>query len=138
MRQITNRRKKIEHEKIHEEEEQKRIAREAKEVDFDFTEEEFVKGLRKLVVTCYNFDTNRQQWSTGPSKAFQGSILTPSEFREMVKRVFNLKLSPGELGALVTYFDPSLSGIVNCNTFIQMFIRFRVQTEGFKVCRVSE
>jgi len=100
------------------------------EVDFGFSEEEFDSALSKLIHLCYNFD----QRQVGPAglMAFEAKALNPAEFREMLKRTFNVKVSPRELGALVTYFDVSLKKVVNCSFFLNSLVQIRVRCEEFK------
>ena len=121
--------------------EKKRKKREAKEeeaaklawleVDFTFTEEDFDSALSKLIHMCYNFDPRQ----VGPAGlvAFDAKSLNPAEFREMLKRTFNVKLTPRELGAMVTYFDISLKKVVTCSFFLNSMTQIRVRCEEFKV-----
>lgn len=121
--------------------EKKRKKREAKEeqaaklawqeVDFAFAEEDFDSALSKLIHMCYNFDPRQ----VGPAGlvAFEGKFLNPAEFREMLKRTFNVKLTPRELGAMVTYCDISLKKVVTCSFFLNSMTQIRVRCEEFKV-----
>lgn len=110
--------------------EEKKLLRAIREVDYGFTEVEFDIALRKLIFMCHQFDYRQ----LGPAgwRAFQGATLTPSEFRETLKRTFNVKVTPQELGALVTYFDSSLQGSINCSHFLNNFVQLRVRCENFK------
>ena len=49
-----------------------------------------------------------------------------------MNRTFNLKVNPRELGALVTYFDVQMKGVVNCNSFMNTFVKIRVYCEPLK------
>jgi Ca2+-binding EF-hand superfamily protein len=111
------------------EEEKAKIA--WQEVDFGFSEEEFDAALSKLIHMCYSFDSRQ----VGPAGlvAFEAKSLNPAEFREMLKRTFNVKLSPRELGAMVTYFDISQQKVVNCSFFLNSLVQIRVRCEEFKV-----
>lgn len=104
-------------------EEDSRIA--WKEVDFNFGEEEFDSALTILVQMCYSFD-QRQLGPAGLS-AFESATLNPAEFREMLKRTFNVKVSSRELGALVTYFDTTMPAkrVVNCTMFLNSLVQVR-------------
>jgi hypothetical protein len=101
-----------------------------KECDFDFTENDFNGALFKFVLTCHSIDKR----SIGPAglTAFDSESLNPSEFREMLKRTFNLKVTSKELGALVNYFDISLKKVVHCTTFVNSFTQIRAYCEDFK------
>ncbi|CAE7718908.1 unnamed protein product, partial [Symbiodinium microadriaticum] len=99
-------------------------------VDFDFTEEDFDSALAKIVNMCHRFD--RRQLGPAGLKPFEASTVTPSEFREMMKRAFDLILTPAELGAMVTYWDPTMRGLVSCQAFLNSFTQMRVKCETFK------
>ena len=101
------------------------------EVDFDYSEEDFDSALDKLVMMCFHFDP-RQLGPAGLT-AFECSSMNPAEFREMLKRIFNMKLSSKELGALVTYFDTNLSKVVDCSFFLNCLVQMRLRCEAFKV-----
>lgn len=115
-------------------EEEERIkeneARAMAEVDFNFTEEQFDSALMIVIKMCYHFE-HRQLGPAG-LKAFEADMVTPSEFREMLKRSFNIILNSHQLGALVTYWDPTMIGMVSCRAFLNSFTQMRVRTESFK------
>jgi hypothetical protein len=102
------------------------------EVDFDFLEPDFDAALEMFVNLCFNFD--RRQLGPAGLAAFEVDSLNPSEFREMLKRTFNLKVTARELGALVTYFDTFSKKMVNCPAFLNSLVQIRVECEEFKVC----
>lgn len=122
-----------------EKDEQKEEAKEAEkvrkawsEVDFEFLETDFDSALDKFVHICHQFD--RRMLGPAGFAAFDAETLNPAEFRETMKRTFNLKVSARELGALVTYFDVSGKKVANCSAFLNAFVQVRVQCEEFKVC----
>jgi Ca2+-binding EF-hand superfamily protein len=123
-------RKKVKDKKLEEEKEKIQSLKAAKDVDYDFTESDFDGALNKLILTCCHFD--RRQLGPAGFGAFTSESLTPSEFREMAKRTFNMKLTTYELGALVTYFDLHMKGVVHCTTFLNSFVQIRVQLEVYK------
>lgn len=100
-------------------------------MDYEFTETDFDAALGKFLFMCHQFDFRQ----LGPAglRSFQGATLTPSEYRECMKRTFDMKLNPQELGALVTFLDPTMSGVVSCATFLNNFVQLRVKCEEFKV-----
>ena len=100
------------------------------EVDFDFAEGDFDSGLMKFLMMCHGFE-QRQLGPAGLS-GFQCAYLMPSEFREMFKRTFGVKVQPRELGALVRFFETSPKGVVNCTSFLNLFVQLRVRCEEFK------
>jgi hypothetical protein len=100
------------------------------DVDFEFSEADFDSALSKLLDMCHRFDVRQ----LGPAgfRAFQTDKLTPSEYREVLKRTFNLKVSAAELGALVTYFDAHFNRNVSCSAFLASFTQIRVALEAHK------
>ena len=109
---------------------EKETLRQLKEVDYEFTETTFDSSLQKLVAMCHSFDGR----TLGPAgwKAFDSASLNPSQFKEMMKRTFNVHLNPQELGAMVTYFDTEMTGSVSCVHFLNCFVQMRVRIESFK------
>ena len=114
-----------------EEREKQQLVKAMTEVNYEFTELDFDVALKKLVNMSRLFDT--RQLGAGGFNALTVDSLTPSEFKEMLRRTFNVKLTPPELGAMTTYFDPSVKGVVSCNTFINTFLKIRVRCDTFKV-----
>jgi Ca2+-binding EF-hand superfamily protein len=106
------------------------LERAMKEADFEFTEEDFDAALWKFISMCHDFDYRQ----LGPAgfKGFQGTSLTPGEFKEMARRTFNLKLNSREIGALSIYLNPAAPQTINCSTFVYTFVKLRVQCETFK------
>eukprot|EP01042_Synura_sphagnicola_P005088 gene5088-6478_t len=121
----------VKKERADREEEQRRLQENLKraqaQVNFDFTEEEFDSATSKLVETIRGFD--RRQLGPAGMRAFDMDALTPTEFKETLKKTFNLKLTPAELGALVTLFDPKACGLVSCPSFLNAFAHMKVKLE---------
>lgn len=77
-------------------------------ISHDFTEMDLQSALEKFTQAAIKYDKTR-----GASLiSFEGSHLSPLEFKKAIKRTFNLKLSPAELGAIVKYFDNDENGQV--------------------------
>ena len=130
----------VKKERADREEEQRRLQENLKraqaQVNFDFTEEEFDSATSKLVETIRGFD--RRQLGPAGMRAFDMDALTPTEFKETLKKTFNLKLTPAELGALVTLFDPKACGLVSCPSFLNAFAHMKVKLEqAFSVRRIG-
>jgi len=106
------------------EEEQEKKA--GMKVDYAFSEYDFDTALTKLMITAGNY--NARQVGFGGMKAFDGASLSPVFFKEQLKRTFDLKVSPKELGALIAFFDLNGDGDISCNEFLVQFFRW-----GFKV-----
>jgi len=99
-------------------------------VDFNFSEAEFDSALTKFITLCYRLD--RRHFGSQDMKAFEIDSLTSSEFRELMKRTFNFRVTPLELGALVKLFDLKENNHVSCNLFMQIFTSTRLKTQEFK------
>lgn len=83
-----------------------------------FTEEHKIRALSKLRQAAKNYDP-----VSGMSmKSFEVSTMAPHEFKEQLKRVFNLKLSAPEMGAVISIFDASSTGTVPCSDFAKTFL----------------
>ena len=54
--------------------------------------------------------------------AFDVKHMPPHVFKEQLKRVFNLKVTPGELGALMDLFDTKKTGLIPCPEFAKYFL----------------
>jgi len=97
---------------------------------------DFDDALMKFIKLCFNFEPRQ----LGPAgwMAFSCKSFTPPEFREIIKRTFDVRLNAKELGALVTYFqfnakaDDAKIKTVNCQFFLQCFVQGRTTTEAFK------
>ena len=118
--------------------EEKKAKEDAKEhkreafVNWDFTNEEFNSALDQLKVAAGNYD--RHHPSSVSLDGFQGASLSPGHFREMLKRTFGIKLTPGELGAAVKFFDSDGDGTVDSQEFLKHFFKLQ-RTERSTVRR---
>lgn len=101
-------------------------------VNWDFTNEEFNSALDQLKVAAGNYD--RTHPSSVSLEGFAGASLSPGNFREMLKRTFGIKLSPGELGAAVKFFDSDGDGSVDSREFLKHFFKLQ-RTERSTVRR---
>jgi hypothetical protein len=113
--------------KLEAEEKERRAMEEA---DFDFIEEEFDAALTKVIHLCMVADAR----TLGPAglKIFETATLTPKEFREALKRTFNVRVTGSELGALVTLFDTSISGVVSTHSFLSCLVLVRAKLGPYK------
>ena len=101
-------------------------------LDLDFTKEDFHSGLEKIRMAAAHYD--RLHPAAVGLDAFMGASLTAGQFREQMKRVFNVILTPKELAAIVKFFEHdngngngSNSGEISCPEFLQHFIRLQRQ-----------
>lgn len=56
-------------------------------------------------------------------EAFEQQSMPAHELKDQLKRVFFMKLSPQELGAIMKYFDSDESGSIDCAHFLKKFLR---------------
>ena len=72
-------------------------------VNFEFTDADYGTAMEKIDNIAKHHDVNDPR---SPSlKPFQGSKMTPSEFRQMIGVTFNIAFTDKELGALVATFE---------------------------------
>ncbi|CAM9317367.1 unnamed protein product, partial [Sphacelaria rigidula] len=95
--------------------------RAALKLSTDFDEEDKASALAKISTAAARYDKNHP--SCLGLDAFDGAIMPPHVFKEQLKRVFNIKLTPLELGALMQAFDKDGDGAVNCSEFLLTFFR---------------
>jgi len=77
--------------------------------------------MQKLILAAAKYDRNAA--GTVGLDAFSGSSMEPHVFKEQLRRVFNIKVTPGELGALMRHFDKDGDGDVNCSEFLVEFFK---------------
>jgi len=120
----------------------------ALKLSYNFTEAEFKSAIEKLTDAAWRYD--RTKYSSMGLEAFEAKTMPPHIFKvifansfsrlslllshslycmlcvrsqEQLKRVFNIPLSPPELGALMSYFDKEGVGYINCAEFLIQFFR---------------
>lgn len=91
------------------------------EVDFEFTSEDKESALKKLTSTARSFVNNNPGSTT--IKGFEAAYLKPLEFKEMLKRIFQLTFTSKELGSLVAMYDQDRLLQVNCGQFLFHFFK---------------
>ena len=108
-----------------EEERQRKIAEANKKlktfVDYNFSEGDESSAMEKLRTASEKYD------KTAPGAValdgFECEELSPLDFRELLKRVFNITFSPTELGFVIQKYDFKHTGNVHCKSFITEFLR---------------
>lgn len=95
--------------------------RNADKVTFDFTEAERKSAVDKITLAATLYD--RKHPAAVQLDAFDGAEMEPHVFKEQLKRVFNIKLTPGELGAMICHFDENRDGTINCAEFLKIFFK---------------
>lgn len=89
-------------------------------VDFNFSDEDERRVMEKLRSSSVKYD--KAAPGSVALDGFECDELSPLDFKELVRRVFNLPLSPTELGYLVQKYDVKKSGNIHCKTFLIEFL----------------
>lgn len=113
---------------------------------FEYTAEEKESALSKIKIA------SRKYMKSHPSAVgldgFDVKFVKPGEFRELLKRTFNLHTTRTELGALIRHFnadnpDPD-NLLVECGSFIIQFMRMgqdqrdEMRLKQLEECRAAE
>lgn len=72
-------------------------------VNYDFTEADKERAIQKLRTAARLYDKTTP--GAMSMKAFEVKEMAPHVFKEQLKRIFNLQVTPPEMGALMTVFD---------------------------------
>ena len=72
-------------------------------VDYDFSEADEARMHEKIAEAAKKYDKNHP--ASVSLEGFDVKYMKPGVFREMLKRTFNLHLTPKELGAAVRTYD---------------------------------
>eukprot|EP01038_Epipyxis_sp_PR26KG_P005573 gene5573-7697_t len=78
-------------------------------------------ALKKIRHTAAYFHPNA--FTIPIEKCFESESLTPTEFKEVLKNNFNIRLKPGELDAVVQMFDQDGDGNITSVEFTTTFYR---------------
>jgi hypothetical protein len=115
-------------EKLKEQEELRQAAIDSKyenAADYSYSDLQKKKAEGKLKIASKLFIKNHP--SSMGLDGFDVKFLMPIEFRELLKRTFNILVDKYELGALVRCFDTNDNGVVDCATFLIKFARMGKQ-----------
>jgi Ca2+-binding EF-hand superfamily protein len=104
-----------------EEEELEKEKKNELSVDFEFTDKVKFAAIAKMTEAAKKYDKNHP--ASVALDGFEGASLGPAMFREMLKRTFNLKLTPPELGALIAVFDKDGDGNIDTAEFLLTFFK---------------
>lgn len=72
-------------------------------VSFEFSEEDKERAIVKLRTAARLYDKTTP--GAMSMKAFEVKEMAPYVFKEQLKRIFNLQVTPAEMGALMAVFD---------------------------------
>ena len=78
-------------------------------VNFQFTEQDKERAIVKLRTAARLYDKTTP--GAMSMKAFEVKEMAPYVFKEQLKRIFNLQVTPPEMGALMAVFDGALQYI---------------------------
>jgi hypothetical protein len=101
-------------------------------VNFGFTEIDFDSALTKFVFKCHSFEI-RELGPFGWS-SFTADALSFLDFKNTLKKRFDLKFTSLELGAIVMYCYPQAKsrGKMSCRLFINVFLNTKLSMARFK------
>ena len=95
--------------RIRKEEEAKKVLTLASKVkheaEFEFSDADRTTAMEKLTIAAKKYDPNHP--SAQALHGFEVNAMQPAEFKELVRRTFNLKLTSPEVGAIFKIFDES-------------------------------
>lgn len=105
----------------------------------NFTEQDFDNAMEKVKAASAKFDKTHP---AAPSTAgFTGGAMKPGEFRELVRRTFNLWLKPAELASIVDRFSFDVeknSGKIDSKTFLIKFVKLGFEARAQAKATVME
>lgn len=94
-------------------------------VDYDFSEADEARSKEKLAQAALKYDQNSSSClSLG---GFDCAQLKLPLFRDLVRRTFNLVLTPKEMGALVRMYDKDGIGAIKSQPFLVSFLKMGVK-----------
>ena len=89
-----------------------------------WTPEEEKSAIRKISKIAFTYDADVGRWLGGGIQGFMDcGEMNPQQFREQLSRNFELRLTPGEVSALMSVFDIDGNGAVDCSEFLFTFFR---------------
>ena len=98
-------------------------------VDQKFSEKHKQSAILKLQEAAFKYDS---QGSVNIS-AFYAKYLSAAVFREMLKRVFNLRISDEELAALISIYEhEEKENHIDCRVFMNDFTKLGFEARGTK------
>lgn len=89
-------------------------------------------GISKLVEASVRYHPDKDHVL---KQGFAGEGLTPPELRDMLRRLFHIRLTEQELSAVFAHFVPDGGMELDGNTFVIHYIQVRTAVLYFIVCR---
>lgn len=90
-------------------------------ISFDYTPADVKQALEVVTEAAFRYD--RAMPGTMQLEAFECEYLPPAVFKEQLRRVFHISLTPSQFGAFLktsTFFS---DGVINCAAFVVYFLR---------------
>ena len=95
------------------------------QISYNYHSDEKDAIMQKLRIAAKKYDKNSS--SCLSLDGFDQQFMDASTFREMLKRTFGIPdISPGQLGALMHYYDTKGSGTVNSKDFLVAFLQMGI------------
>ena len=92
-------------------------------VDFKYSQKEFESAMLKLRSAAAK--CSRDKTVTKTLGGLEGQNISPNDFRIVMKRNFNIDLSPKELGAITNTFDKDGAGTIATTEFMLTFFQLQ-------------
>lgn len=124
--------------------EKRRAEAEAKssvtKVSFDFTEADYQSAMEIVTEAAFRYD--RAMPGTVQLEAFECEYLDAATFKEQLRRVFNMRLSPAQYGAFLSrspsFYSSDNGGLIFCSEFLVFFLRLGFNQRASLVKRQRE
>lgn len=87
-----------------------------------FTTEDETNALKKLRSAAVEYAADSSSF-VEPLKEFKGIVLSPASFRDSFNRIFMIRFTLPEVGAMLHYLEPSGNSIVDGHTFLKAFFK---------------
>ena len=93
----------------------------SQEVDYNFGLNDEQMALEKVRIASSKYDRNAPGCVS--LDGFEVDALSVADFKDLIRRVFNLNLTNKELGFVIQKYDSKKNGTVHCKTFLNDFLR---------------
>ncbi|RYH16195.1 leucine-rich repeat domain-containing protein [archaeon] len=104
-------------------------------VNYTYNENEFTSMMRKFVHIAVTYNSHRVNYNGSTSinslLVFQRQYLAAFDFRSILKPVFGIRLTPKELGAMVSFFDIFNRKQVHVQTFLNALVQTNFKHRQF-------
>jgi hypothetical protein len=94
-------------------------------VDYDFTDDDRDVALQKMADAALKYDKSHP--AAMSLDGFNCKYINAMAFKDLVRRTFNLRLSPKDTGVLITHFDRVGEQQIECSEFLTVFLQLGYQ-----------